>query len=182
MNHRAKALLLGLSISLLSGCNMELPVVGNVQDQLVQVLDTIEGIASPMKGVIQPIKQHFFPHKAQHHRRTTADASSTGDSNNGDEVLPSATPTPIPPPPTFSNQQQVRKNIAFDHWRSLGIQRIYEGQTKEAIACFKKAAALRPNDTYIQDWIFAAENPVSAPAAETFTQQVPGALPSLPTR
>lgn len=181
MKHQTKALFICLSISLLSGCNMELPLIGNVQDQMVQALDTLENIASPLKGVIRPIKQQLFPHKALHHRRTAMDPSSAGDSET-DEVTPSATPTPIPPPPTFSNQQQVRENIAFDHWRSLGIQHIYEAQTAEAIACFKKAAAMRPNDKYIQDWIFAAENPVSAPPSESYTQQVPGALPSLPTR
>jgi tetratricopeptide (TPR) repeat protein len=169
-------------------------MIGNVHDRLLHALNTIERVASPLKVVIRPIKQRFFPHSKKHHLANTqtqdpSDAEDSSDSEDSadavDAVAPISIPTPVPTPSDYVYQQLIRKNMAFDHWRSAGIRNIYEGQTEEAIACFKKALAIRPDSDYIKTWIFVSENPIPKLEGGGNVPQIPQApnaqgLPNLP--
>lgn len=148
--------------ALLSGCSMELPVIGNVQDKVLPLLDTLENTLTPLKGVIGPLRERFFPQEEAEKQQTPTGprrrrhaAAANPAENNEDEDQPQATPAPVQQDP---RQKRIETNMAFDHWRSEGIRKIYEGETLEAIECFKKALALRPNDPNIQDWLFLVEN------------------------
>ncbi|HBN07499.1 MAG TPA: hypothetical protein DD435_02255 [Cyanobacteria bacterium UBA8530] len=151
-----------LSSNLLVGCGTELPFVGNLQDKIIPLLDTVENAVEPLKGVIRPLRERFFPRKkrtSRTARRLNQDPSQpANDSSGEDEDAPPAQPSPTPVPQN-PEQKKTEANMTFDHWRTLGIRKLYEGETLEAIADFKKAHAIKPNDANIQDWIFLAENP-----------------------
>ncbi|MEB3238315.1 MAG: hypothetical protein VKO64_11915 [Candidatus Sericytochromatia bacterium] len=79
-------------------------------------------------------------------------------------------------------EQQTRKNMLFDHYRTEGIEAIESGRTADAVASFKKAVQINPNDANAKMWLDIAEHPenhpAEVPAAEANPLEgLPGGMP-----
>ncbi|HEY9766480.1 MAG TPA: hypothetical protein V6C82_08935, partial [Chroococcales cyanobacterium] len=93
-----------LSSNLLVGCGTELPFVGNLQEKIIPLLDTVENAVEPLKGVIRPLRERFFPRKkrtSRAARRLNQDPSQpASEDSSSEEDTP---PTPPPPTPVPQN-------------------------------------------------------------------------------
>ncbi|MEB3205646.1 MAG: hypothetical protein VKP57_13225 [Candidatus Sericytochromatia bacterium] len=83
-------------------------------------------------------------------------------------------------------EQQTRKNMLFDHYRTEGIEALEAGRTADGIASFKKALLIKPGDTNALMWLDIAEHPENHPAEvpvaegnplEGIPAGIPGGIP-----
>ncbi|MEB3284300.1 MAG: hypothetical protein VKN33_03325 [Candidatus Sericytochromatia bacterium] len=87
-------------------------------------------------------------------------------------------PPPPPPKPALpASAMHLRANLAFDMVRARGIAEVYEGRTKVALATFKSARAMKPNDQSVQLWIDAINDAMRSKQAKAPPRMRVGGLP-----
>lgn len=172
------AVLLATSMAM-TGC-VDLPVVGNVGEQLKPVLP--EFIRERLFGSEdQASTARVEPVKRLRRRRLgrvapAAQAGSAGAEAGGLPVAPQENVAAL-------YEQYLTRNMEFDHLRTQGIEQLMSGQTEKAIQSFKAALAKKPGDKSVEDLLQLAENPPIRPldgGSALPGGAGPGTVPNLP--